>query len=129
MTDFYTWNHNGVSVPFDMEDAETAQKYQEAASLLEKFGNNDTLSNEAERIRADCAVIRSFFAAVFDTETADAIFRDIPDNRRKYLDILESFMAFIYKQTINAAQRMLQIAKQYVPGMRNHGGDADESAV
>ena len=38
-------------------------------------------------------------------------------------------MAFIYKQTINAAQRMLQIAKQYVPGMRNHGGDADESAV
>lgn len=129
MADFYTWNINGVSIPFDMEDAETAQKYQEAASILGQFGNSDTLSNEAERIRADCAVIRSFFAAVFNVETADAIFQDVPDNRRKYLDVLESFVAFIYRQGINAAQRMLRIQKQYVPGMRDHGGDADESAV
>lgn len=127
MTDFYTWNINGVSIPFDMEDAETAQKYQDAASILGRFGNSDTLSNEAERIRADCTVIRSFFAAVFDVETADAIFQDVPDNRRKYLDVFESFVAFAYRQSINAAQRMLRIQKQYVPGMRD--GDADESAV
>lgn len=127
MTDCYTWNINAVSIPFDMEDAETAQKCQDAASILGQFGNSDTLSNEAERIRADCTVIRSFFAAVFDAETADAIFQDVPDNRRKYLDVFESFVAFIYRQSINAAQRMLRIQKQYVPGMRD--GDVDEPVV
>ncbi|MDO4156238.1 MAG: hypothetical protein Q4D37_05610 [Oscillospiraceae bacterium] len=127
MTDFYTWNIHGISIPFDMEDAETAQKYQDAAPIIEQFGNSDTLSNEVERILADCAVVRSFFAAIFDTETADAIFKDIPDNRRKYLDVFDSFVTFVYRQSINAAQRMLRIQQQYVPGMRN--GDTDESVV
>ena len=83
----------------------------------------EQLSNEAERIRADCAVIRSFFAAVLGEATTDSLFREIPDNRRMYLDIFEEFLAFVYRQTLAAAQRMTTIIQQYAPR------DSNESAV
>ena len=60
MQDFCTWNVRGLNIPLDLEDAETSKNYQQAAELLKAFGTQEQLSNEAERIRADCAVIRSF---------------------------------------------------------------------
>ena len=58
MQDFCTWNVRGLNIPLDLEDAETSKNYQQAAELLKAFGTQEQLSNEAERIRADCAVIR-----------------------------------------------------------------------
>jgi hypothetical protein len=127
MADYYTWEINGVSVPFDMEDAETAQKYHAAIPIVEQFGQNDMLKNDADCIRSDCNVMRSFFAALFGEETADAIFKDVPINRRFYLNVYESFLSFIYRQTLAAAERIVKIANQYAPGKQ--GGGTDESAV
>ena len=123
MQDFCIRNIRGLHIPLDLEDAETAEQYQKAAELLKAFGTQEQLSNEAERIRADCAVIRSFFAAVLGETTTDSLFQEIPDNRRSYLDIFEEFLAFVYRQTLAAAQRMTTIIQQYAP--RN----SDESAV
>ena len=117
MQDFCTWNVRGLNIPLDLEDAETSKNYQQAV------GTQEQLSNEAERIRADCAVIRSFFAAVLGEATTDSLFREIPDNRRMYLDIFEEFLAFVYRQTLAAAQRMTTIIQQYAPR------DSNESAV
>ena len=86
MQDFCTWNVRGLNIPLDLEDAETSKNYQQAAELLKAFGTQEQLSNEAERIRADCAVIRSFFAAVLGEA-----------------------------QTLAAAQRMTTIIQQYAP--------------
>lgn len=123
MQDFCTWNVRGLKIPMDLEDAETSKNYQQAAELLKAFGSQEQLSNEAERIRADCAVIRSFFAAVLGETTTNALFREIPDNRRMYLDIFEEFLTFVYRQTLAAAQRMTTIIQQYAPR------DSNESAV
>ena len=123
MQDFCTWNVRGLNIPLDLEDAETSKNYQQAAELLKAFGTQEQLSNEAERIRADCAVIRSFFAAVLGETNTDSLFREIPDNRRMYLDIFEEFLAFVYRQTLAAAQRMTTIIQQYAPR------DSNESAV
>lgn len=59
----YTWEINGVSLEFDIEDADNAEKYQKA---FEKFGETEKIItsseiNSADFIREYCKMFRNLY--------------------------------------------------------------------
>lgn len=124
--DFLTWNIHGHSFYFDIEDAETAARYENTMRHITELGNYTEESNAADQIRADCTVFRTIFTEMLGEE-AEQLFQEMPDNRRLYFEIYQDFIQFVKRQTIAMNCRILNILKQYVPGMRE--GSEHESAV
>ena len=113
----YTWEINGVSLEFDIEDADNAEKYQKA---FEKFGETEKIItsseiNSADFIREYCKMFRNLYDDIFGKGTSDKIFSGIKDNSRKYDEIYAEFLNFIRNQSEKAAERKNNLAVKYCP--------------
>ena len=113
----YTWEINGVSLEFDIEDADNAEKYQKA---FEKFGETEKIItsseiNSADFIREYCKMFRNLYDDIFGEGTSDKIFSKIKDNSRKYDEIYAQFVDFISGQSLKAAERRSKLAEKYSP--------------
>lgn len=117
MNDFCTWEINGLKFKLDMEDADTAERYQKATENFEKFDKTDEIFGMGDQIRRVCEIFRMFFIDVLGKD-AEKIFKDMPDNTRLYYDVYDSFLKFVHKQKVAAACRWLDLTKKYVPGMQ-----------
>lgn len=116
MEENYIWKINGAEIEFDMEDAETAERYTSALGIL----------SEADELRKSdidyptfihryCEVFRKFYDAVFGNGASEKIFDGIKDNIRKYDEVYDSMLSFIVSQKINSAKRINTIISRYAP--------------
>lgn len=104
------WEINGLSLEFDMEDLETAERYETAfAGMAEEEKQIAEMNGKfSERIRAYCGLYLHLFENLFGAETAALIFANQPMNTRIYEEIYLSFLRFVQTSALNAADRRKQ---------------------
>ncbi len=111
MQDMYTVAINGVALHVDAEDAAFMQRYAAAAAIP-----NQPTKDDAEGIRQYCKSFRVFFDTLFGDGTADAVFADVPDNRREYEAVFTQLLKAMFEQRIAAKLRLVEAVKRYAPG-------------
>lgn len=112
MQDMYTVAINGVALHVDAEDAAFMQRYAAAAAAIP----NQPTKDDAEGIRQYCKSFRVFFDTLFGDGTADAVFADVPDNRREYEAVFTQLLKAMFEQRIAAKLRLVEAVKRYAPG-------------
>ena len=112
MQDMYTVAINGVALHVDAEDAAFMQRYDTAAAAIP----NQPTKDNAEGIRQYCKAFRVFFDTLFGDGTADAVFADVPDNRREYEAVFTQLLKAMFEQRIAAKLRLVEAVKRYAPG-------------
>lgn len=106
-----TWSINGVDLTFDANDADDAERFENA---IEKIRNDEKfprVGKGSEIIRKYCQLFRDFFDTVFGKGTADKI--GIKDNARICNNIYEDFLLFVKEQkdsNEDFARRMASIS-------------------
>lgn len=115
MEDFTTWKINGLELHLDIEDADTAEKYETAMDQLESDFPKDKSGGTSAYIRAYCRAFRALYDTLFGDGTADQIFDGISDNMRKYTTVYGEFLAFISKQAAQSQAEMVQLRRKYLP--------------
>lgn len=109
------WEINGLSLDFDITDADTAEKYENAYRHFADTKSSMTKSEKiSDYIRAFCDVVKEFFSDLFDAETADKIFLNIPVSIRAYTDIYAGFIGYIESQFAETRKRTETLYK-YIP--------------
>ena len=112
MQDMYTVAINGVALHVDAEDAAFMQRYAAAAAAIP----NQPTKDDADGIRQYCKSFRVFFDVLFGDGTADAIFADVPDNRREYEKIFMQLLKAMFEQRVAAKLRLVEAVQRYAPG-------------
>lgn len=112
MQDLYTIAINGVALHVDAEDAAFMQRYAAAAAAIPSQPTKD----DADGIRQYCKSFRVFFDVLFGDGTADAVFADVPDNRREYEAVFTQLLKAMFEQRIAAKLRLVEAVKRYAPG-------------
>lgn len=112
MQDMYTVAINGVALHVDAEDAAFMQRYAAAAAAIPSQPTKD----DADGIRQYCKSFRVFFDTLFGNGTADAVFADVPDNRREYEKIFMQLLKAMFEQRVAAKLRLVEAVKRYAPG-------------
>lgn len=112
MQDLYTITINGVALHVDAEDAAFMQRYAAAAAALP----NQPIKDDADGIRQYCKSFRVFFDMLFGDGTSDAVFADVPDNRREYEAAFMVLLKAMFEQRIAAKLRLVEAVKRYAPG-------------
>ncbi len=111
------WEINGASLPLDLEDADTVERYEDAFDRMEKEEKAIPKDGkQSARIRAYCNLYRHLYDNIWGEGTAEKIFRDTPMNAAVYDDVYGSFLAFVREQTILAAKQRAEKLKRYKPG-------------
>lgn len=102
------WQINGLQIPFDLEDLETAQHLEEAFDLMESE-EKQLLSSDSsklsDRIQGYCNLYFHLFENLFGAETAGQIFQNKPMNMRIYEETYLSFLRFIMDSRTTTADR------------------------
>ncbi|MFR3449620.1 MAG: DUF6673 family protein [Ruminococcus sp.] len=112
MQDMYTVAINGVALHVDAEDAAFMQRYAAAAAAIP----SQPTKYDADGIRQYCKSFRVFFDVLFGDGTADAVFADVPDNRREYEKIFMQLLKAMFEQRVAAKLRLVEAVKRYAPG-------------
>ena len=110
MTDYTAWEFVGKTRTIDMEDYETSKRFTDAAKILDAL-NTEEMTGTPEAIQKDCETIRSFFMAFLGED----IFDGMPLNRRVYMDAVSDVCAFVKKQKIADATRLLRMFQSFAP--------------
>ena len=91
------WEISGLSLELDLENLETAERYDNAFALMNQE-EHQILETEFEKhsdfIRAYCNLYRHLFEHLFGKETAGQIFQNLPVNSRVYEEIYIDFLRF-----------------------------------
>ena len=112
MQDMYTVAINGVALHVDAEDAAFMQRYAAAAAAIPSQPTKD----DADGIRQYCKSFRVFFDVLFGDGTADAVFADVPDNRREYEAVFTQLLKAMFEQRVAAKLRLVEAVQRYAPG-------------
>lgn len=110
-----TWEINGHSFVLDLEDAETAERYEnafdkmaEAEKLLPKDGKMSV------RIRAYCDLFKSLYDDIFGPGSGEKILGN-KDNTRICNEVYDHFLAFVVKQRDSSAATTTALVSKYSP--------------
>lgn len=112
MQDMYTVAINGVALHVDAEDAAFMQRYAAAAAAIPSQPTKD----DADGIRQYCKSFRAFFDVLFGDGTSDAVFADVPDNRREYEKTFMQLLKAMFEQRVAAKLRLVEAVQRYAPG-------------
>ena len=105
------WSINGIELTFDANDAEDAERFENAIEKLRKDEKFPRVGKGSEIIRKYCQLFRDFFDGIFGVGTAEKI--GIRDNARICNNIYESFLLFVEDQKQDSedfARRMTSIS-------------------
>lgn len=110
-----TWEYNGVSLELDMDDIETAERYQAAFdAMLETYQEPAEGTGTVERLRKYCEAIRFLFDRIFGDGTATKLMGE-----RLHIgaceDAYDSFLTFVQQQTTDRTARHIQMIRKYAP--------------
>lgn len=95
-TDKTKWAINGVELTFDANDADDAERFENAVEKLKNDEKFPRVGKNSEIIRRYCQLFRDFFNGIFGNGTAEKI--GIKDNARICNCIYEDFLLFVKNQ-------------------------------
>lgn len=108
------WKINGLELVLDMEDADTAERYEQAFEAMVKEENETrNIVRLSEKIRSYCKIFRNLYDRIFGEGTAEKIFENIPENCSEYDRIYCDFLDFVKNQQSDSAQRRNKIMAKY----------------
>lgn len=105
------WQINGLQIPVDLEDLETAKRLEEAHDIMEAEENElkkliaSDSGKLSDRIQGYCDLYFHLFENLFGTETARQIFQNQPLNMRSYEETYLSFLRFVMNTRVSIADR------------------------
>lgn len=107
------WEINGLSLEFDLEDADCAERYENAFEKMSEEEKQVPKDGRlSTRIRAYCRLFRGFYDDLFGEGTSGKIFKGIPDNTDAYDEVYFKFLDFVAAQkTAAAAKKGKRLAK------------------
>ena len=112
---YYVWNINGHSFELDMQDVETARRYEKAFSVMaddEKNLPKDGM--DSDRILAYCMMFRHLFDNILGEGAADLIFGE-KNNARIMNEVYEDFLAFVAGQGAALAESQSRMLERFSP--------------
>lgn len=101
------WTINGIELTFDANDADDAERFENAVEKLRVDEKFPRVGKSSEIIRKYSQLFRDFFNGIFGEGTAEKI--GIKDNARICNNIYESFLLFVEDQkqdNVDFANRM-----------------------
>lgn len=108
------WNYGGASFTLDMDDVETAERYEVAFQKMQaQFAEPDGTS-EAAKLRAYCEAIRFLFDELFGEGTAEKLLGG-KLNLAACDDAYESFLTFVQAQTVESMNRRIEMLSRFAP--------------
>lgn len=111
-----TWKINGLELTLDMEDADTAERYESAFEVMMKEENETrNIAKLSKKIRAYCRIFRNLYDRIFGEGTSAKIFENVPENCAEYDKIYCDFLDFVKNQQSDSAQRRSGILAKYSP--------------
>lgn len=113
MDSLTTWEYNGVSLELNLQDVETAERYEAAFDEMaarEKTFPKDGRSSEI--FRAYCEMMYGLFDAIFGEGTSKKLCGDRLD-AGACTEAYDSFLAFVSKQATHAAERRASVVTKY----------------
>lgn len=111
-----TWDINGLSLKFDLDDAETAERYENAFAEMEKeelaIPKDGKLSAV---IRAYHAMFCRLYDRLFGDGTAEQIFAGKPVSISACDEVYGSFLDFVRAQRAEIAEKHAERLTKYRP--------------
>ena len=98
-TDITLWEINGNKLHFDANDAEDAERFEDAIDKLSKEEKFARVGKSSEIIRKYCNCFKNFFDTLFGKGTSAKI--GLKDNARICNEIYEDFLLFVKRQKEN----------------------------
>lgn len=109
------WEINGLTFELDLEDADTAERYENAfdqmAAEEKKMPKDGKLS---EQIRAYCKLFENLYDNLFGEGAGKAILTD-KANTRICNEVYDSFLAFVAKQKNESMAFQNSMVNKYSP--------------
>ncbi len=103
---------NGVTLEFDILDADTAERYESATKALQKdlSALDFKVISGAKAIRRECQIVFSYFDTIFGAGTAEAIFAG-KANLNRCMDALE----MVTESSKSQREKFSERAQKYRP--------------
>lgn len=96
VTTLFHWN--GKEYPFDIRDADDAEKFENAsADMTKEAATLEKTGKVSNMIRAQCKLMRDFFVTCFDEQTATEILGE-KDNLDKHYAAYTAFCGMVSEQ-------------------------------
>lgn len=115
MDSLTTWEYNGATLELNLQDVETAERYEVAfdemaarEKAFPKDGKNSAI------FRAYCEMMYALFDAIFGEGTSQKLMGEKLD-AGVCTEAYESFLDFVNKQAVNAVERRAGIVTKYSP--------------
>lgn len=106
-------NINGIELDFDIMDADTAEKYEDALKIATSIQNNVQGMNPGESIRYQCNCIFDIFNTLFGPGTDKKLFGD-KANLRICLEAFEALVTEANNQAENMDKKYSKYSQNRV---------------
>lgn len=109
------WEINGLTFELELEDAETAERYEDAFDQMdveEKAMPKD--GKPSAQIRAYCKLFENLYDRIFGEGSGKAILGD-KANTRICNEVYDSFLAFVSKQKNEVLAAQNSLVNKYSP--------------
>lgn len=113
--DTYTFEYNGRSFAFDMDEYEDASRYNAALKTLLTTPCPDRQISQHGYIQAYCRAIRTFFDDIFGDGTAELLIGK-NQNKRIHDNAYNAFLQFVSAQVEESNRRVKDAINKYAPG-------------
>lgn len=108
------WNYGGASFTLDMDDVETAERYDAAFQKMQAQFEEPDGAPEIAKIRTYCEAIRFLFDELFGEGTAEKLMGE-KLNLAACDDAYESFLTFVQAQTAERENRHREMFSRFAP--------------
>lgn len=109
------WEYGGASLPLDLEDADTMERYEDAFERMAQESKDIPKDGRASaQLRAYCGVFRRLFDRILGEGAALQILGE-SDHPAACEAAYESFLAFVQAQSAASAQQRMAFVAKYRP--------------
>lgn len=115
MSHITTWEINGLSLELDLEDANAAERYEDAFDKMDQEEKQLPKDGKlSAQIRAYCQLFVNLYDRIFGEGTGHVILGDAA-NTRICNDVYDKFLAFVSAQRTASSDQMNTIISKYSP--------------
>ncbi len=110
------WEINGQNLELDMENADVQERYENAFEKLSEEENQIKKDGKmSEFTRSYCNLFNRLYDRIFGEGTSEKIFAGIPVSISKYIEIYDSFLEFVKRQTDGINADIAEKVAKYKP--------------
>lgn len=109
-----TFEYNGITMPFDIYDVDTLERYEDA---MIKLGKSEKAipkdGKQSDIIRAECEALRTSFDDILGEGTAEQLFGD-RRSMAELMDAYETLIATVEEQRLAMQTRVAKYSPNRV---------------